>query len=60
MFGKKAIGPLVIILISLALFIINLFEMQKDNSTIWGMVSNILLIVAMVLVMVKNTKKSKE
>ncbi|NDV14618.1 hypothetical protein GO009_01150 [Muricauda sp. TY007] len=60
MFGKKAIGPLVIILIGLALFIINLFEMQKDKSTIWGMVSNILLIVAMVLVMVKNTKKSKE
>lgn len=60
MFGKKAIGPLVIILISLALFIINLFEMQKDKSTIWEMVSNILLIVAMVLVMVKNTKKSKE
>ncbi|RIV34970.1 hypothetical protein D2V08_06285 [Flagellimonas lutimaris] len=60
MFGKKAIVPLVLILISLVLFVFNLFELEKSNSAIWGMVSNVLLIGAMVFVMVGNNKKSKE
>ncbi|WP_437396072.1 hypothetical protein [Flagellimonas lutimaris] len=60
MFGKKAIAPLVLILISLVLFVFNPFELEKSNSAIWGMISNILLIVAMIFVMVGNKKKSKE
>ncbi|MFT0713983.1 hypothetical protein [Flagellimonas lutimaris] len=60
MFGKKAIAPLVPILISLVLFVFNLFELKKSNSAIWGMVSNLLLIVAMIFVMIGNKKKSKE
>jgi len=60
MFGKKAIAPLVLIIISFVLFILNLFELKKGNSAIWGMVSNILLIVAMVFVIIDNKKKSKK
>jgi len=60
LFGKKAISPLVLILISLVLFVFNLFELEKSNSAIWGMISNILLIVTMIFVMVGNKKKSKE
>ncbi|MER3319493.1 MAG: hypothetical protein RIB79_14465 [Allomuricauda sp.] len=60
MFGKKAIAPLVLILIGLVLFVFNLFELKKSNSAIWGMVSNLLLIVAMIFVLVGNKKKSKE
>ena len=44
MFGKKAIVPLVLILISLVLFVFNLFEFKNGNRAIWGMVSNVLLI----------------
>jgi len=51
---------LVPILISLVLFVFNLFELKKSNSAIWGMVSNLLLIVAMIFVMIGNKKKSKE
>lgn len=60
MFGKEAIAPLVLILIGLVLFVFNLFELKKSNSAIWGMVSNLLLIVAMIFVLVGNKKKSKE
>jgi len=60
LFGKKAIAPLVLILVSLVLFVFNLFELEKSNSAIWGMISNILLIVTMIFVMVGNKKKSKE
>ncbi|MDF0714798.1 hypothetical protein PY092_01440 [Muricauda sp. 334s03] len=60
MFGKKAIAPLVLIIISLVLFVFNLFELKKSNNAIWGMVSNVLLIVAMIFVMVGNKKKTKE
>ena len=59
MFGKKAIAPLVVIVISLVLFVINLIELKNGNGEIWGMVSNILLIIAMALVMIGNKKKSK-
>ena len=59
MFGKKAIAPLVVIVISLVLFVINLIEVKNGNGEIWGMVSNILLIIAMALVMIGNKKKSK-
>lgn len=57
MFGKKAIAPLFVILISLVLFVINLLELKNGNGGIWGLVSNILLIIAMVLVMIGNKKK---
>ena len=60
MFGKKAIAPLVVIVISLVLFVINLIEVKNGNGEIWGMVSNILLIIAMALVMIGNKKKSKK
>ncbi|MBW8198953.1 hypothetical protein [Flagellimonas abyssi] len=60
MFGKKAIAPLVVIVISLVLFVINLIELKNGNGEIWGMVSNILLIIAMALVMIGNKKKSKK
>tara|TARA_B100000378_G_scaffold271138_1_gene261278 strand:- start:868 stop:1086 length:219 start_codon:yes stop_codon:yes gene_type:complete len=59
MFGKKAIAPLMVIVISLVLFVINLIELKNGNGEIWGMVSNILLIIAMALVMIGNKKKSK-
>tara|TARA_B100000749_G_scaffold247555_1_gene211042 strand:+ start:158 stop:376 length:219 start_codon:yes stop_codon:yes gene_type:complete len=59
MFGKKAIAPLVVIVISLVLFVINLIEVKNGNGEIWGMVSNILLIIAMALVIIGNKKKSK-
>ncbi|MBA4745309.1 MAG: hypothetical protein H2058_08625 [Muricauda sp.] len=57
MFGKKAIAPVLLIVISLALLVINLIELKKGNSALWGIVSNILLIVAMVAVI--REKKSK-
>ena len=60
MFGKKAIAPLMVIVISLVLFVINLIELKNGNGEIWGMVSNILLIIAMALVMIGNKKKSKK
>nr|WP_288978417.1 hypothetical protein [uncultured Allomuricauda sp.] len=60
MFGKKAIAPLVVIVISLVLFVINLIEVKNGNGEIWGMVSNILLIIAMALVIIGNKKKSKK
>lgn len=60
MFGKKALAPLVVILISLVLFVINLMELKNGNSAIWGIVSNILLIIAMVVVIIENKKKSKK
>lgn len=60
MFGKKAIAPLVVIVISLVLFVINLIELKNGNGEIWGMVSNILLIIAMALVLIGNKKKSKK
>lgn len=56
MFGKKAIAPLFVILISLVLFVINLLELKNGNGGIWGLVSNILLIIAMVLI-IGNKKK---
>ena len=60
MFGKKAIAPLVVMVISLVLFVINLIELKNGNGGIWGMVSNILLIIAMALVIIGNKKKSKK
>lgn len=57
MFVKKAIAPVLVIVISLALLVINLIELKKGNSALWGIISNILLIVAMVAVI--REKKSK-
>ena len=57
MFVKKAISPVLVIVISLALLVINLIELKKGNSALWGIISNILLIVAMVAVI--REKKSK-
>ncbi len=57
MFVKKAIAPVLVIVISLALLVINLIELKKANSALWGIISNILLIVAMVAVI--REKKSK-
>lgn len=60
MFGKKAFFPLVLIIVSLVLFVFNLLEIGKSNHAIWGLLSNILLIIAMVLVMLENKKKTKK
>lgn len=60
MFDKKTIAPLVVIVISLVLFVINLLELKNGNSAIWGIVSNILLIIAMVVVIIENKKNSKK
>ena len=57
MFVKKTIAPVLVIVISLALLVINLIELKKANSALWGIISNILLIVAMVAVI--REKKSK-
>tara|TARA_R110002012_G_scaffold66614_2_gene174139 strand:+ start:13793 stop:13969 length:177 start_codon:yes stop_codon:yes gene_type:complete len=57
MFVKKTIAPVLVIVISLALLVINLIELKKGNSALWGIISNILLIVAMVAVI--REKKSK-
>ncbi|HKL90668.1 MAG TPA: hypothetical protein VJ880_05760 [Allomuricauda sp.] len=57
MFVNKAIAPVLLIVISLALLVINLIELKKGNSALWGIISNILLIVAMVAVI--REKKSK-
>ncbi|MHA7831624.1 MAG: hypothetical protein ACX93O_11035 [Flagellimonas sp.] len=57
MFVKKAIAPVLLIVISLALLVINLIELKKGNSALWGIISNILLIVAMVAVI--REKKPK-
>ncbi|MEQ5791045.1 hypothetical protein J4E06_08280 [Muricauda sp. NFXS6] len=57
MFVKKGIAPVLLIVISLALLVINLIELKKGNSALWGIISNILLIVAMVAVI--REKKSK-
>ncbi|WP_127136049.1 hypothetical protein [Flagellimonas oceanensis] len=60
MFDKKTIAPLVVIVISLVLLVINLMGLKNGNTAIWGIVSNILLIIAMVIVIFENKKKSKK
>ena len=60
MFDKKTIAPLVVIVISLVLLVINLMGLKNGNTAIWGIVSNILLIIAMVVVIIENKKKSKK
>ncbi len=57
MFGKKTIAPILVIVISLVLFVLNLIELNKGNSAILGIISNILLIVAMIVVI--REKKNK-
>ncbi|MDF0706894.1 MAG: hypothetical protein VX772_01595 [Bacteroidota bacterium] len=60
MFGKNTTAPLIVILISLVLFVLNIMELKNGNSSIWGMISNVLLIFAMVMVILDRKKKSKE
>lgn len=60
MFGKKAIAPLILILISLVLLVLNLLELNKGKDTIYGALSNLLLIVAMVFVIIGNGKNSNK
>jgi hypothetical protein len=56
MYGKKGWLPGILILASLVLLILNIL---KDGS-IYGIISNILLIIAMVLVLIANKKKKEE
>ena len=57
MFGKKAIAPLVVIIISAILFGLNIYEQRNGNGSILGIISNILLIAAMVAVILDNKSK---
>jgi membrane protease YdiL (CAAX protease family) len=60
MFGKKGILPLLLIICSLILFVINLIELKKgavsENGPAYGMLSNVLLIIGMVFVLIGNRK----
>jgi len=57
MFGKKAVLPFVLIIASLVLLVLNLTG-PKGEKNIYGAISNVLLILAMVLVIIGNRKKS--
>jgi len=58
MFGKRAILPLILILASIVLFLVNLLHRSKrDSFLILGMVSNLLVIAAMVLVLIGNRRR---
>ena len=62
MFGKRAILPFVLIIMSIILFVLNISGLnEEDNSgRIYGLISNALLIFAMILVVIGNRKSSKE
>ena len=55
MFGKKGILPGILILFSLVALILNIL----GEGSIFGMLSSILLIIAMVFVLIGNKKKKE-
>ena len=58
MFGKRAILPLILILASVVLFLMNLLHRSKwDSFLTLAMVSNLLVIAAMVLVLIGNRRR---
>ncbi|WP_318311037.1 hypothetical protein [Flagellimonas crocea] len=57
MFGKTAFAPLVVIIISAILFGLNIYEQRNGNGSIWGILSNILLILAMIFVIREKKEK---
>lgn len=62
MFGKRAILPLILIIASIVLLVFNIIELNRDEGagSIYGPVSNILLIIGMVMVIIGNRKSSGE
>ena len=61
MFGKKAILPFILIIASIVLLILNIIELNKNNSSgnIYGPISNVLLILAMIFVIIGNRRSSQ-
>lgn len=61
MFGKRAAVPLILIALSAILFLVNLWNFgsgaEGENGNSLGMVSNLLVIAAMVLVLIGNRKQ---
>ena len=57
MFEKKAVLPVVLLIVSLVLLVLNLTSPEAEIN-ILGVISNVLLILAMVLVIIDNRKKS--
>ena len=55
MFGKKGLLPGLLIIASLILLFLNIV----NDGSIYGILSNILLIIAMVLVLIDNKKKKR-
>jgi hypothetical protein len=62
MFGKRAILPFVLIIMSIILFVLNISGLKEEDYSgrIYGLISNALLIFAMILVVIGNRKSSKE
>lgn len=56
MFGKRAIAPLILILFGMILFVLNLVELNRGKDTLYGALSNLLIMAAMVLVIIGNGK----
>ncbi|AEM70379.1 hypothetical protein Murru_1337 [Allomuricauda ruestringensis DSM 13258] len=59
MFGKKSIVALALIIISFVLFVMNLIGLNNGEDTLYGILSNLLLILAMALVIVGERKKTE-
>lgn len=56
----KKTGPYILIIFSLVLLVLNVIEFMDGTSSILSIISNLLLILAMVLVIRENKKKAKE
>jgi hypothetical protein len=61
MIGKRAILPFVLLVASIILLVLNISELNRedDSGSIYGPISNVLIIIAMILVIVGNRKSSK-
>ena len=55
MFGKKGLLPGLLIIASLVLLFLNIL----NDGSIYGIISNLLLIIAMVFVLIGNKKKKE-
>ena len=62
MFGKRAILPFILLVASVVLLVLNLLELNKEegSGSIYGPISNFLLIIAMITVIIGNRKSDKE
>ncbi len=60
MFGKKSIVALVLIIISLALFVLNLIWPNNGEGTSYGVLSYLLLLLAMAMIIIGEKKNPEE